>query len=116
MKSIEIPGRPVPKARPRVVRGHTYTPSRSKEFEENIAWYVRAEGVHLGDAPVHCKIELWSIRKLTGDLDNYAKAVLDGLQKGQAFDNDRQVVGLEVLSVIGLEDKTVVQLIPLSRD
>jgi Holliday junction resolvase RusA-like endonuclease len=42
--------------------------------------------------------------------------VLDGLQKGQAFDNDRQVVGLEVLSVIGLEDKTVVQLIPLSRD
>lgn len=111
---LVIPGRPVAKGRPRLGRGGTYTPAATREFEALVAWHARAMRLRLGGATVHVTIELWSRTPLRGDIDNYAKAVLDGLQKGGAIDNDRQVASLQVQFVIGSEDKTVVHLRPLA--
>jgi crossover junction endodeoxyribonuclease RusA len=106
---LVIPGPPVPKGRPRKGKGRWYTPRSTIEFEEHVAWVARAQRTRFGDDPVRVSIEIWTQRSLRGDLDNYAKSILDGLQKGGLFNNDRQVVGLDVQKVtrsVTGEDRT----------
>lgn len=88
-----IPGKPVPKGRPRFGHGRAYTPQRTLDWENVVAWTAR----------VACKEPLEGKLFVTlgfhgangnADVDNLAKAVLDGLQ-GICFANDRQVVHLE---------------------
>ena len=99
--------KPRSKQRPRSTRsGHTYTPKETREYEKNIAEMY--DGNLFAEGPLHVrlvfradKIEL-TIRelqpksipsKLRGDIDNYAKAVLDALN-GVAYTDDKQVVAL----------------------
>jgi crossover junction endodeoxyribonuclease RusA len=99
---LEIPGRPVPKGRPRRGRnGRWYTPTATIQYEDFVAWMARASGDRYGDRDVTVRIELRTSSRLRGDLDNYAKGILDGLQKGGLFDNDRQVRGLTVYPIEG---------------
>ena len=108
---IEIPGPPRAWARAGSHGTQRFTPARVAEYEERIAWAARAARVRMHGAPVACRIELWSPRPLRGDIDNYAKAVLDGLQRGGAIDDDRHVVRLEARFVVGAEEpRTVVHL------
>jgi len=94
---ITIPGRPVPKARPRLgMRGKTayiYTPSRTKEYEEFIGWTAKAAGCKPLEGPV--EVELWCYTKGRADVDNLSKSILDGLNR-IAFEDDSQVVDLHV--------------------
>jgi crossover junction endodeoxyribonuclease RusA len=113
---LEIPGEPVPKGRPRKARqGHMFTPERTRSFEELVAWHARAHAVRLGAAPLAVRIELWSTRPLAGDIDNYVKAVLDGLVRGGAMEDDRQVVSLTVEREVG-DPRTVVHLARATQD
>ena len=95
--NITIPGRPVPKARPRLgMRGKTayiYTPARTKEYEEFIGWTAKAAGCKPLEGPV--EVELWCYTKGRADVDNLSKSILDGLN-GIAFEDDSQVVDLHV--------------------
>lgn len=94
--AVVIPGRPVPKGRPRVGRGGSvYTPQRTREYEECVAWAVKASRGRV-DGPCEVSIRLELLPGPRGDLDNYAKAILDGAEKGGAFGNDRDVVDLRV--------------------
>ena len=94
---ITIPGRPVPKARPRLgMRGKTayiYTPQRTKEYEELVGWTAKAAGCKPLEGPV--EVELWCYTKGRADVDNLSKSILDGLN-GIAFEDDSQVVDLHV--------------------
>lgn len=111
MTTLEIPGRPVPKKRPRLGRRGTYTPKETRAYEELVAWHARRARVRFSE-PVHVSIRLWSEKPLRGDIDNYAKSILDGLQLGEAIENDRQVVLLTIQFVIGHDNKTVVEIRP----
>lgn len=99
--------RPVTKGRPRLGRRRkAYTPARTLEFEAAIAdgWQDQHPGeLHEGPIGVHVvlgsdyvEVDVWDLEEsqrpkyVTGDADNYAKAVLDGLQE-HAFHNDKQV-------------------------
>lgn len=94
--TIVIPGAPVPKGRPRSTRaGGVYTPKRTRDYEDQVAWACRAARASHGNVDVHVTIRFECGRQ-HGDIDNLAKAVLDGLVKGQAIDDDRQVVKLTV--------------------
>lgn len=85
---LEIPGAPVPKARPRANgRGGVYTPSRTHQYEELVAWAARAKRIRLGQGPVEIQADFHT-RKGGGDLDNLLKSLLDGLVKGGAIDDD----------------------------
>lgn len=99
---------PKVKARPRMTRsGRAYTPEATLEFERKVR---EAYAGPLFEGPVSVTIilekESFEIRisgydqdapsKLRGDIDNYAKAVLDGLNK-TAFDDDKYVRELVVL-------------------
>jgi Holliday junction resolvase RusA-like endonuclease len=102
---LEIPGRPVPWQRVQTNQGRFFTPQKTRDYEEIVAYIARAKREKIGDVPCDVSIELYEDkaivtltprpdakkRKLKGDVDNYAKAILDGLQKGQMLEDDRQV-------------------------
>ena len=102
--------RPLSKGRPRFVRktGHTYTPKETLNYEKEIAQLYNgpkfAEGpiwVSLTFDQYKTTIEIkemdaeTTLSKLRGDIDNYAKAILDGLN-GVAFTDDKQIMRLDL--------------------
>ncbi len=100
-----IPGRPVPKARPRFKRstGKPYPDPKAKAYENMVATEsLRYSGQFTG--PV--RVSMWFAPKgvrvmvedvedvrvgLKADLDNLIKSLLDGMQKASVFTDDRQV-------------------------
>jgi len=98
MIRITVPGRPVPKARPRLgVRGrkaYVYTPPETKEYENLVGWVARCAGCKPLNGPLAVELHLF-IRGRSGDVDNYCKSILDGLN-GIAYVDDDQVVELLV--------------------
>jgi crossover junction endodeoxyribonuclease RusA len=95
---LTIPGRPVPKARPRLgVHGrkaYVYTPPQTKEYEKLVGWVAKCNGCKPLNGPIAVKLHLF-IRGRSGDVDNYCKSILDGLN-GVAYEDDDQVVELQV--------------------
>lgn len=109
-----LPGRPVPYSRTTTATGpggahRRILPARYRD------WRTKAAGVfnltrrgRTFDGPVAIDVVVFADRILTritavdtrrptnvrGDLDNYAKAVLDAAQSGNVIANDRQVVAL----------------------
>ena len=88
--------------------GRAYTPKETKEYEQSIA--DAYSGVLFAEGPLHVtlifdndktEITIRSMRnksnpsKLRGDIDNYAKSILDGLN-GVAYTDDKQIVSLEL--------------------
>jgi len=114
-----IPGEPIPKARPRVLKsGHTYTPSRTKEYEEVVKLYCK-DAISRTDCDPSAydgllKVRISQFYKIPKnaskikrqqmvdgdikplkrpDIDNVTKAVLDSLN-GIAYKDDSQVCEL----------------------
>jgi len=98
---ITVPGRPVPKGRPRLgVRGrkaYVYTPERTVEYEQTVGLCARAavQGCEALECPVAVKIDLHLHGKRRIDVDNCAKSILDGMN-GVVYLDDNQVVDLRV--------------------
>lgn len=90
---VIVPGEPVAKARPRRGRnGNWYTPPATREYEERVAWHVRAAKHSFGKQPLSLSAYFYISGNKKGDGDNYLKAVLDGCEKGGLFDDDKAVV------------------------
>lgn len=122
-----VPGEPVAKGRPKLSRYGTYTPKKTKEYEEHIKQEWRKNGYKepltgavMVDIVFHRSIQKSGSKavktaKLTGkvkptvkpDLDNYIKAVLDGLN-GLAWVDDSQIVNISATKEYSLEPETVV--------
>ena len=98
MIRITIPGRPVPKARPRLgVRGRTayiYTPENTRAYEQLVGMCARAATPAPLQGPVEMQAFVYLRRGRRGDLDNYLKCLCDGLN-GIAWRDDSQVVRIE---------------------
>lgn len=102
-------GKPQGKARPRFSNGRVYTPTATKEYERQVeaAYITAANGYKFADKPVNVSITAYLKRAKSNrrefatskpDVDNVAKAILDGLN-GVAFDDDKQVVCLTINKV-----------------
>lgn len=129
MIEFEIPGVAVPKARPRFTkRGHTYTPKKTKNYEKIVKLYTRKSIKEPYEGPLKVGIIIhkkppksWSKKKKKAaiegslhatakpDVDNYAKAILDGMN-GIAFKDDSQIVDLNVQKQYSDEDKVIVKM------
>ncbi|WP_304508948.1 RusA family crossover junction endodeoxyribonuclease [Anaerotignum sp.] len=125
---IEILGTPVPKGRPRWSKHGTYTPPKTKQHEKYIqqCWDAVYGNLSPTDKPLAVQIafympipksttkrakEFMLIGKIQHtkkpDLDNMAKAVLDGLS-GCAYKDDSQIWMLSVKKEYSETPKTVV--------
>ena len=97
MIEFTIPGRPVPKGRPRLGhrgrKAYVYTPPQTKEYEKLVGWVAKCNGCKPAGEPVAVVLDIYVRRRM--DVDNVAKSILDGLT-GVAYEDDDQVVELLV--------------------
>jgi len=102
--------RPLAKERPRATRtGHVYTPKRTANYERQVAEEYKGpffDDSYLLKVSIACDIEGSTItivgtkkmtwkHRLRGDVDNYAKSILDALN-GVAWKDDSQIVEVTV--------------------
>jgi len=68
---------------------------RSLGYQKLVAdeWGIAANALKL-EGPLKLTAKFYFKDKRHGDLDNIVKAILDGLQYGNAFDNDKQVLSI----------------------
>ncbi|MBT9168936.1 MAG: hypothetical protein DDT19_02288 [Syntrophomonadaceae bacterium] len=89
--NFTIPGPAVPKQRPRKGKyGNFYTPGRTQEFEETVAWLAKeaAKGCKLSGR-LGILVVFYQKRK-RADSDNCLKAIQDGIEKSGAIADDKQ--------------------------
>lgn len=90
---------PIPKQRPRTVhRGGkviTFTPKKTKAWEETVAWYGKAHCREPMSGKFEVTLTFYRKSKRKADLDNLSKAVLDALN-GIIWHDDDQVVALHL--------------------
>lgn len=93
--TMRIECTPVAKERPRHTRyGGVYTPKRTAEFEKAVAdAWLEQQGATLIETPVTLWVNV-GVVNMKKDLDNIVKSIADGLTKGCAWLDDRQVVEL----------------------
>lgn len=91
--------RPIPKGRPRLVKGRTITPTVTREYEATLRYWMgqeaKAQGWEVADGDVCVCIRLHISGGQIGDVDNYAKAITDAAN-GVLYRDDRQIRRLTV--------------------
>lgn len=120
--NLEINIRPIPKARPRLGKFAVYTPKKTADYENLIAyeWKRRYKNLILKNAVkldlLFCFKKAKSCKKdyhtQRPDIDNLEKAILDGLNK-TAFLDDCQVVEMKSKKVFSDVDKIVITVTEL---
>lgn len=98
-----VPGRPVPQ--PRMTRAGVHVKGHPKraamdrylQFKNDVGWAAKAVIQEPFSGPVIVDISVYIKDRMTRrwDIDNVAKAVLDGCNK-VAFHDDKQVTGLGI--------------------
>ena len=124
---IIVTGQPVPKGRPRLSNGHTYTPPKTRQYEKRIkqAWKEQS-GEHLNGPLKLILTAYFSIpasksqtikeKMAVGeilptkrpDLDNIIK-VIDALN-GLAFDDDCQIVEVTARKLYSHEPRLEIEI------
>jgi Holliday junction resolvase RusA-like endonuclease len=101
--SLTIKGDPVPKGRPRVVNGHTYTDARTVNAERQVRAAWAKSGFKPIQGPVRVSLAFWRLTARPCDWDNLAKLVCDALN-GLAFEDDSQIIEAYVSKGIDREN------------
>ena len=100
MIEFTVPGRPVPKRRPRSTTSGgkvlVYTPRETAAYEKAVGYVAlnACQGRSI-TTDIAVGIKLYFKDRKFGDIDNYSKSILDGMQ-GVIFENDKQVCRLTV--------------------
>ncbi len=100
MIEFTVPGRPVPKRRPRSTTSGgkvlVYTPRETAAYEKAVGHVAlnACQGRSI-TTDIAVGIKLYFKDRKFGDVDNYSKSILDGMQ-GIVFENDKQVSVLSV--------------------
>jgi Holliday junction resolvase RusA-like endonuclease len=94
--TFTIPGNPKPKERPRVVRGHTYTPDATVAAETAVldAFYDTYPFWTPVETLVGLTVRFYRETRVRADIDNLVKLIQDALNRHLYLD-DVQIVRLE---------------------
>jgi Holliday junction resolvase RusA-like endonuclease len=105
-------GQPIPKARPRVARGHAFTPKTTLQAEARIAATARQQGARPLSCPVRLDLRFYREDLRRVDIDNLVKLVQDALN-GIAYVDDAQVVSLSAVKLLDRDaPRTCVEVAP----
>ena len=115
--AMRIECEPVAKERPRHTRyGGMYTPQKTVDFEQKVAdAWLEQQGATLLDCPVTLWVNV-GVVNMKKDIDNIVKSVADGLTKGCAWLDDRQVVQLHAWKYPALKGAEFVHVIVRKHD
>jgi len=89
-----------------------YTPPETAEYEKLIAYTARQKTkgkILFSKQDIAVYIKLYFKNKTFGDLDNYGKSVLDGLQ-GVVFENDKQVAKLNIERYVDKNERAEIEI------
>lgn len=125
---LTIYGKPQPKERPRVYKGHGITPTRTRNYEAMLAAEWQKAGGETYTVPVRVAMLFylptptsWSkVKKeraerglerpaVRPDIDNLVKIVLDGLN-GVAFTDDKLVVEIFAVKYYSGSPRTLIKV------
>lgn len=106
MFDFRVEGQPIPKARPRVWKGHAHTPQRTKAWADVVGWAARAARVPLHEGDIYVSLMFQRKGKQRADVDNLAKNCMDALN-GIAWDDDKQIVALRATVTYGSDNPGV---------
>lgn len=117
---LVIPMPPKSKGRPRFANGHAYTPKETREYEEAVQLIAKTQIKEPFKGPLKVKIqffmpipESWADYKKRAalqrylvpstkpDIDNLCKAILDALNGGVGYNDDKQIVELHTYKWYG---------------
>ena len=122
---------PVPASRARVTRWSTYFPKKYTQFRKQFAELLDDITTQTNDGLLSVNLDFyvqipksWSKKKTkemegrycsnNADLDNYCKAVLDGLE-GRYYENDKQVVMIRARKFYSKDARIEFELSPIQE-
>lgn len=111
--TIIVPGRPVPKARPRVTSHGTYTPQRTQAHTEWVQAHARE--VMAGSPPLTGPIQVMVFHYLKGDptkrpdLLNLDMLVADALS-GIVYQDDSQIIEMTSMKLRSTPEETRIEI------
>ena len=131
MLKMTIDIAPVPASRARVTRWSTYFPKKYTKFRNDLAVILSDKGYDKLEGLLYVKLDFyvqipksWSKKKTkemegrycsnNADLDNYCKAVLDGLE-GRYYENDKQVVMIRARKFYSKDARIEFELSPIQE-
>lgn len=128
-----VEGTAIPKQRPRISGRQAYTPKRTKDYEGRVRQAFRSSyrghvPVYEKGVPVRVRIEIvrqipksWTKARReaaeageivptakNGDLDNFAKSILDALN-GYVYEDDCQITTMVISKRYGSEPRAIVR-------
>ena len=130
--TFTIPGDPIGKERPRVVKGHAYTPAKTKAYEDKVRWEIKKQHPGIKPFPKGAQLEMWIIagfaipkrvsKKIRADMlngtirptkapdsDNIGKSIMDAAQ-GIVYENDSSIVALAVAKIYAETPSVIVHV------
>ena len=113
---IEFAGEPVGKARPRLGKGHVYTPRKTASFETALGWCarvaMRGRGMLEGPLSIYVRALFThdTTHKTVGDY--VLKSVCDALQ-GICFKDDAAIVDARIIKMQGSRPGLRIEVVPV---
>jgi crossover junction endodeoxyribonuclease RusA len=93
---IELPFPPSANHYYRRVGPRTLISREGRRFRERICALLGGAGVRRLRGPLHIEIEVYPPDRRRRDIDNVQKALLDALQHGGLYEDDSQIVKLNI--------------------
>jgi crossover junction endodeoxyribonuclease RusA len=96
MIELELPFPPSVNHYYRRVGPRTLISREGRRFRERVCGLLAAARVERLGGPLHLQIEVYPPDRRRRDIDNVQKALLDALQHGGLYEDDSQIVKLDI--------------------
>lgn len=101
--AFELSGNPVAKGRPRFGKGRVYTPTKTRDYQHDLAWAAKLAMGRRKPLQYAVALRVYAYQRnpmAKPDADNILKIVADALN-GVCFTDDAQIIDARVAKLTG---------------